>query len=142
MIILNQKNGIAALPLVLMLGGLITVVTTSLLMANLLSTQSEFGLRLNSQAFAAAQSGIQDALLRIARDKTFASSYTMNFSDGSTVDVAVCRDAIAPVCVGLGKDRVSATGKSQGRNRKFQAIVNVDSVTGEMILESITEVAL
>lgn len=140
--ILKNKNGIAALPLVLMLGGLITAITVSLLMANLLSTQSEFGLRLNSQAFAASQSGIQDAMLRIIRDKTFASSYTINFADGSSADITVCRDAIAPVCVGLGKDKITSLGKSQGRNRKFQAIVNVDAVTGEMILESITEVAL
>jgi len=140
--ILNRKNGLAALPLVLMLGGLITAITVSLLMANLLSTQSEFGLRLNSQAFAASQSGIQDALMRIVRDKTFAGSYSINFTDGSSVDVIVCRDAIAPVCVGLGKDKVTALGKSQGRNRKFEVIAGVDSTTGEMSVESINEIAL
>ena len=98
----STRKGIVALPLVLMIGGLITTITIALLTSNLLGTQSEFGLRLNSQAFTAAQSGIQDAFIRIIRDKTFTSSYTITFADGSTADVTICKDSIAPVCVGLG----------------------------------------
>ncbi len=139
---LSTRGGIAALPLVLMIGGLITEITIALLAGNLLATQSEFGLRLNSRAFAASQSGIQDAFLRIIRDKTFASSYTITFADGSTADVTVCKDSIAPVCVGLGKDQITALGKAQTKNRRFQGVVDVDAVTGEVKLESITEVAL
>lgn len=138
----STATGIAALPLVLMVGGLITAITIALLTGNFLATQSEFGLRLNSQAFSAATSGIQDAFLRIIRDKTFTGSYTITFADGSMVDVTVCKDSIAPVCVGLGKDQITALGKSQNRNRKFQAVVDVDAVTGEVELESLTEVAL
>lgn len=139
---LSTTRGIAALPLVLMVGGLITAITLALLVANLLATQSEFGLRLSSQAFTAAQSGVQDAFLRIVRDKTFTGSYAITFADGSSAAVTVCKDSIAPVCVGVGKDLITALGQAQTRNRKFQAVVDLDAVTGEAKLESLNEVAL
>lgn len=138
---LSTVNGIAALPLVLMLGGLITEVTIALLVGNYLATQSEYGLRLNSQAFAAAASGIQDATERLIKDKTFSGSYTITFPD-STADVSVCVNAIEPLCVGLGKAQISSLGQAGTRNRSLIAVLSVDSTTGEVQLESVTEVAL
>lgn len=137
----SVRRGIAALPLVLMLGGLITEVTVALLVGNYLATQSEFGLRLNSQAFAAAASGIQDATQRLIKDKTFNGSYALTLADG-TADVSVCVNSIAPLCVGLGKAEITSLGKSGTRNRNLTAILSVDSTTGEVKIESITEVAL
>ncbi len=138
---LSTRKGIAALPLVLMVGGLITQITVALMVSNFLLTQSEFGLRSSSEAFLAAQAGYQDAFIRIIRSKEYAGSYTLTFAN-STVDVTVCSDAPDPICVGLNKDKITVLGKSQNRNRKFEAILDVSQTTGEATLESFAEVAL
>ena len=135
------RKGIAALPLVLMIGGLITEVTVALMVSNFLLIQSETGLRASSEAFLAAQAGYQDAFMRIIRNKEYSGSYTLTFPN-STVDVTVCSDAPDPACVGLNKDRITVLGKSQNRNRNFQAILNVSQITGEATLSSISELAL
>lgn len=138
---LSTTRGIAALPLVLMISGLITEVTVALLIGNFLATQSEYGLRLNSQAFAAAASGIQDATARLIKDKTFSGSYVLTLAD-ATANISICVDAIDPLCVGLGKAQITSLGQAGTRNRSLVAILSVDSTTGEVQLESITEVAL
>ncbi len=138
--IVNCRRGIAALPLVLMIGGLIAEIIIAMIVGNFLLTQSESGLRLSSEAFLAAQSGYQDAFIRIIRDKEFSGSYTLVFS-GSSVDVTVCSDAPSPACAGLDKDKITVVGKSRGRNRKFEAILDVSQATGEATLESLAEVA-
>lgn len=138
---LSTTKAIAALPLVLILGGIITEVTVSLLVANFLITQSEYGLRLNSQAFVAATSGIQDATKRLIKDKTFSGTYILTLAD-STASVSVCVNAISPVCVGLGRAQITSVGTSHGHNRSLQAIFSLDSTTGEVKLQSLTETAL
>lgn len=137
----STRKGIAALPLVLMISGLIAEVTVALLVGNFLATQSEYGLRLNSRAFAAAASGIQDATRRLIKDKTFSGSYALALAD-STADISVCVNSIAPLCVGLGKAQITSLGKAGTRNRSLTAVLSVDSTTGEVKIESITEVAL
>ena len=137
----SAREGIAALPLVLMIGGLITQIIIAMLVSNFLLTRSESGLRTSSAAFLNAQSGYQDAFMRIIRDKEYAGSYTLIFPDGAA-DVAVCSDAPSPACVGLDRDRITILGKSLNRNRKFEAILNVSQITGEATLESFNEVPL
>lgn len=138
---LKNKKGIAALPLVLMIGGLITEITVALMVSNFILTQSEVGLQASSEAFLAAQAGYQDAFMRIIRNKEYSGSYTLTFPN-STVDVTVCSDAPEPVCAGLNKDIITVLGKSQNRNRKFEAILDVSQATGESLLSSYAEVAL
>ncbi len=133
------SSGIAALPLVLMLGGLITQISIALLISNFLLLQSELGLRYNSQALAAAQTGIQDGILRVIRDKTFSSSYTITLPDGSTADVSVCTNTPDPICIGADRGRVISVGKSHARNKKLQAILDVSQVTGAVKVVSLSE---
>ncbi len=140
---LNLKftRGIAALPLVLMIGSLITEITVALMVSNFLLTQSEAGLSASSEAFLAAQAGYQDAFMRIIRNKEYSGSYTLTFPD-SAVDVTVCSDAPEPICVGPDKDKITVLGKSQNRNRKFEAVLDVSQSTGEALLSTYVEVAL
>lgn len=136
-----SRRGVAALPLVMMIGGLISGIIIALLVSNFLLNQSEVGFRASSAAFLAAQSGYQDAFMRIIRDKEYTGTYTITF-DNSSVDVTVCTDAPDPTCVGFNKSRITVLGQSQNRNRKFEAILDVSQETGEATLESFAEVAL
>ena len=135
------SNGIAALPLVLMIGGLIGEIFVALLVGNFFLVQSESGLRASSKAFLAAQSGYQDAFIRIIRNKSSEGSYTLNFSD-SSADVTVCRNLPEPACAGLNKDKITVLGRYHDKIRKFEAVLDVNQSTGEATLESFNEVAL
>lgn len=129
--------GIVALPVILMLGGLIAEIAIAMAVSVFLLTSSEFGMRLSSDAFFAARAGIQDGILRIVRDKNFTSSYNLTVGN-VTADVTVCNIS----CVGAGKAKVAAVGRAQSRSRKLEAVFAVSSGTGEVRLESLKEVQL
>lgn len=129
--------GIAALPTILLLGGLIVEIAIAATLSAFLFVNTEFGIRLSNDAFVAAQSGMHDALMKIVRDKNFNSSFTLVVGNNS-VDVAVCKD----ICLGIGKDKITALGKAQARRRQLEASVNVNSLTGEVRLEYLKEVSL
>ena len=134
----SASTGVAALPLVLMLGGLVAEITISVMLSSYLLANSQFGLGSANEAFLAARIGIQDALIKIVRDKSFSSSlYTLAVGNNS-VEVTVCRDT----CAGAGKTQILSVGKAKLRNKKLEAVAFVDSLTGEVILESLREVEL
>jgi hypothetical protein len=137
-----MKKGIVALPTILLLGGLVTEIVIAATVGIFLFVTSEFGERLSAQALFAAQAGVQDALIKIVRDKTFTSSlYTINIGNNS-VNVAVCKDLPPPTCAGSGKHKITVVGKAQTRNRKLEAITTVDTATGEVRMESYAETEL
>lgn len=143
---LQDQAGFSAMPLILMTGGLIVQIAVTLTVSNFLLNNSEFGARLSSLALESAYSGINDAYLKIVRDKSFTSAgYSLSVG-GNSVDIVVCKDSPPPTCAGAGYQRISATGRTLNSGyelyRKLEAVVNVDSVTGEAILQSIGEVAL
>lgn len=140
--ILSGKSGIAALPLILLLGGLIVEVIVTASLSAYLLVNSEYGMRLSAQAFLAANSGINDALLRITRDKNFTSaSYELEVGQ-AIADISVCKDLPPPDCAGSGKRKITAVGSAQSRQRKIEAVAGVDDYSGAVRLESLSEIPL
>ena len=133
-----KSAGIAALPIILILGGLIGEIVIAATLSSYLLINAQFGIRLSNEAFLASQAGIKDALLRVTRDKNFSSVLYVLAVNNASADVTVCKD----ICVGAGKDQIISIGKSQSRNRKLEAIAAIDSVTGEVRLESLKELEL
>ncbi len=138
MIKLKNKKGVAALPLIIILGGLTAEIVLFVTTTSYVFVNSEFGIRLSADAFLAAKAGVQDAVIKIVRDKTFFSATTTLTVGNASADVSVCKDA----CVANGKHKVLSVGKAQTRRRGLEAILNVDSVTGEVKMESLTEVKI
>lgn len=136
---LKLKEGIAALPTMLLLGGLVVEIIIGVTATSYIFVQSEFGYRLSSEAFMAARAGIEDAIMKVVLNKNFTSSpYTLAVGNYSA-DVNICGN---PPCAAIGKFKITSLGKAQSRRRNLQAILNVDSVTGEVRLESLKEVQL
>ncbi|MDO8429960.1 MAG: hypothetical protein Q7S73_01165 [bacterium] len=135
---LPAEKGIAALPSILMFGGLITGVAIAISSVAYLFINSQLGIKLSSEALLVAKAGIQDASMRVVRDKFFSSAlYTLTIGDNS-VDITVCRD----ICVGVGKDQIISISKVRWARRKLEAIVEINSITGEVRLESLKELGL
>ncbi len=135
-----RNGGVAVLPVILLIGGLIAEIGIAGVFIAYYLSQSSFGVKLSEEALAAAQSGTQDALLRIVRDKNFNPSpnpYTLNVGSYSA-QITVCKDT----CAGADKFQIDSLGVSFNKQRKIRAIINVHNLTGEVKLESEKETAL
>ncbi len=119
------------LPIVLLIAGAF--------MAYYLS-QSGLGVKLSEEALAAARAGIQDVRMRIVRDKSFTPSsnpYILTVGNRTT-QITVCKDS----CAGTGKFQITSLGMALTKRRQVQSIISVDSLTGEVKIESEKEIAI
>lgn len=135
----NQRAAITT-SMILLIGGLIVELGIALAVVSYFLTQGGFGLKFSGEALMAARSGVQDALVRIIRDKNFNPSpnpYALSAGRG-TAQVTVCKDT----CAGTGKFQIDSLGSSFTKRRKIRAVVSVDSQTGEVKLESEKEISL
>ncbi len=142
-------NGIAALPTMLLLGGIIVEISIVGAFISYLFSQSSFGIRLSEEALSLAQSGIQDALIKIIRNRstiTSGGTYTLIIENNKKVDIIICKDSktASSNCdtSNNGKDEITSLGSVLTKKRKLRAIVNINSNTGEIKVESIMEIAI
>lgn len=142
---INDKAAATLLTTLTMGGVIISVGLTGLFLIYFL-TQSSLGVKLGTEALAAAASGVEDAKLKIVRDKNFSSAgYPINVGSRSA-QVVVCRDSktsAAPCDTpSPGKDEVTSLGSAFTKRRRLRAILNVTSRTGEVQVESVREIPL
>ena len=134
------RTGVAALPTLLLVGGIITVISISLTTTVYLYINSTQGANLALRALSVAKSGAYDGLMKIVRDKSLISDNYVFPVGNQSVNVVICRDT--PDCGGQGKFKITAVGSALTRRKKIEAIVSVDPFTGLVKLESMLEVAL
>lgn len=138
----NNKKGFSALPTILIISMIIMEVSVvAVILANTFNN-TRFGERLSSEAYGAARSGVQDGILRVIRIKDCPtdpnpgcpSSYT--FTAGSRqADVSIADEGNGVIVVG-------SIGRASLRSRKIEATLGVSSSTGEVLIQSLKEVAL
>jgi len=137
---LNDKKAAVTLPVILLVGGLIAEISIAGAFIAYFLNQSGFGIKLSEEALAAARAGIQDATIRIVRDKNFNPSpnpYTLIVGSRSS-QVTICKDT----CAGTDKFQVDSLGIAFNKRRKIRAVIYVNSLTGEVKLESEREIAI
>ncbi len=126
------------MPAMLFIGGIIVEIALAGAFISYYLSQSGFGVKISAEALAAAEAGVQDALIRIIRDKNFSSAgYNLTVGNRSA-NIIVCKDS----CAGTGKHKITSTGTAMLKRRKIEAVANVDSVTGEVKIESVQEAAI
>lgn len=145
---IKKTKGAVTLPVVLLIGGLIMEIAIAGAFLAYFLGQSGFGSRLSAEAFAAAQSGIEDARLRIVRDKNFTASpnpYSLTVGNRST-EITVCKNlqTVSSACdtAMSGKYEITSLGSAMAKRRQLRAVFYVDDTTGEVKLESLEEIAL
>ncbi len=134
---MNNK-ATAALPAMLFIGGIIVEIGIAGVFISYYLSQSGFGVKISAEALAAAEAGVQDALIKIIRNKDFTSAgYDLAVGNRSA-NIVVCKDT----CAGTGKHKITSIGSAVAKRRKIEAVVNVNSTTGEVKIESIQEAAI
>ena len=151
-----DNSGVAVLPTILLIGGLLTTISASLLFISYFFGQGSFGIKLSNEALAAAQAGISDAIIRVVRDKnynTVNSSYSLAVGNRSA-QVSVCAENFKtdfmfnpnPCSVFdpdlTNKREITSIGSAFNKKRRLRAIINVNDDSGEIKTELVEEVAL
>lgn len=132
----NKIDGQAALPTVLLIGGVLFEIAVGLTFIVFLLLNSGLGERLAAEALGVARAGMADAFIKIARDKNFSSvGYSVPI-DNRNASVSV---TISPVG-SFERKTIVSTGSAGARQRKLQAVLVVFSNTGKIDLESINEI--
>ncbi|AKM78744.1 MAG: hypothetical protein UY31_C0011G0006 [Candidatus Wolfebacteria bacterium GW2011_GWE1_48_7] len=147
-------RGIVALPLMLLISGVVLEMTIAATLIVFYLLQGSVGTRSAAEALTTAQSGINDALIQLARKTNFGSAYTVTIDSQHTAQVTVCnkgRKTTGCSALGgcdytnasdMGKVEITALGTVKGRNRCVRVVYRIDTETGEIKLESSQEVAL
>lgn len=130
-----MKKGIAALITVLSLGGLIFTISMGSALISFWANQNIKSIRDSNKAFYAAQSGLQDTLIKLERNKDFPSgSFTLSVYNTSDVSVSVTNSS--------GQAIINATSTISQVNKKLQAVIDIDTTTGLITPTSTVEMVL
>lgn len=137
------KIGQVALPIILLVSGIIIETALGGTMVAFLLSDSGWGERLSSQAFAAAESGIQDAFLKIAGNKDYCLTNPFGYPCGEFYSFLVgngsAKISISVDISNENKYKIISIGNALNRQRKLEAVLATDRITGKVNLESIKE---
>lgn len=129
-----RPRGIAALVTVLSLGTLIFTVSFATAILTFWSIKGIDSNRKSLKAYYTGSSGVQDALIKLQRNKDFSSEF--NLSVNSTDDVSVT------VVNNDNSATITSTALSGGVNKKIQTIIDIDTTTGLITPTSTIELTL
>lgn len=146
------KKGIVALPLMLLISGIVLEMTIAATLVIFYLLQGSAGTRNAAEALSTAQSGVNDALTQLVRNLNFSTTYTISLDAQHVARIWVCNQGhktagcdIAGSCTTLtdpGKVEVTSLGTVRGRNKCIRAVYDIDTTNGQIKLESSGEIAL
>ena len=147
----RKADGMAMLATVLILMLIIVAVGLSMISSGLFEGVMSENERQSQEAHLATTGGAKDAMMRIARNKNFATSsgyfIPSDPSDCSLYGSTACAKVIvekdsASVCsqsISAGQDCVISLGTLANSARKVEVILNVNATSGKMIMQSWNE---
>ena len=147
---LGNEKGAATLSVILLISGITMELAIAGVIIAMLVSNTAFSSRLSADALAVARAGAQDAELRIVRDKNFISSGYFEppgcVLNGSVpcARVVVEKDSGTSCSqpISSGQDCIVSLGTAFTRNRKVEAILGVDSISGKINALSLKEIPL
>ncbi len=139
----GSLTGQATLSFILLVSGVVLEIAVAGSFVAYFMNSAGFGERLSARALAAAQAGIDDAMLQIVRNKEFAAGEGASYdftvgSDSVSVTVTRTTDGAAGVYVFT----VTSTGTAGTRERRLVARVVANQITGLTKLQDVAEQAV
>ena len=148
---LKADEGMALLATVVVVLLILVAVGLSMISLGIFEGFMAESQRASDEAYAAAQSGAKDAMMRIARNKNFATStgyfIPSDPSNCSLYGSTACAKVIvekdsASVCsqsISAGQDCVISLGTLSNSARKVEVILNVNATNGKITIDSQNE---
>ncbi len=143
----NKQRGVVALSTILLLSGVIVEIGIAGALIVYALSNANYAARLSSESLAAAKAGLEDAMIRLARNKDLSANPFYSLAVGrASVEVTICNDlkTIVSTCdtANTGYVEITALGKTFNKRRKLQSIISVNDITGEIRVVSLKEVAV
>jgi uncharacterized protein (UPF0333 family) len=136
--LLFRRRAQATLALVFLIGGIIVVIGVSLAFVVASFIASGYGFRLSNQALAIASGGINDAVIKLVRNKDYSAASPYSVPIGAyAASVTVTQNS--PVS---GQVTIVSAATVGSYTRKVKAVVAVDSSSGQVQLVSWDQLAL
>ncbi len=134
----------STLPTMLLLGGIIIEIAIASAFLTYYFNVTNLGSRLAAEALAAARAGVDDALIKIVRNRNFTAypePYEVQITGGRVASVTVCKDLLPsePECAGVGKSKITSKASALNKRSKIEAILTVEP-EGKVSVDSIKEV--
>ncbi len=124
----------------LLIGGIVIEIAAAIAFLTYYFNTINLASRLGAEALETARAGVDDAIIRVVRDKgcpnaSCPASYQVTTSTGRVADVDICRDA----CVG-GRTQILSAAAVLNRRRTVEALLIVDPLTGQVTIDVIREI--
>ena len=129
-----RRKGIAALMTTLSIGTLIFIISLSTTILAFWSIKNIDVTKKSLKAYYASYSGMQDALLKLERNKDFNSSFNLSINSTNDVSVSVSNTGNSAT--------ITSTAVLSQINKKIQTITDIDTTTGLITPTSTTELTL
>ncbi len=140
-------NGAAAITIILIIAAIVAEIAIAALVSSYFSSQGQLGERIVYNASFAAQSGIDDAILKIARNKNFNPSlippyqnpYTISVN-GATAQITVCISSVTvntkcDTSAPAGTYEITSLGSVLNKNVKMRALLYVNPSNGSINIQ-------
>ncbi len=140
LLVRRRSAGIASLPVVLLLGGIILEIGIAGTFLLSYLNSGVYGNRLAGQALIAAESGISDAVLRVILNKNCGADANCSgdpydfITESGSAEVTICKDLCIP-----NKHQITSVGRALTKRRQLIAVLTVSSSTGLVSVDSITD---
>ena len=139
---ISSGKGQIALPFVLLISGIIIEIVIAGAFVAYFASGSGYSARLQARAWAVAMSGVNDALIKIAKNKEFASAgaqypFALD-ADQSVISVSRTNDSSGQYYMYT----ITSLGVAGSRQKQLTATALVNQTTGILQLQSIVDVPL
>lgn len=134
-----RRQGAVSLAAMIIIGSVILEIGIASAVLVFLLTSGGLGARLSQDAYVAAQAGIQDALIRLVRNKDLCSAgFTCSLPQlvlgNTSVNADVSRDLASP-----SKYTIKAVGHALNKDRLLCAKAEADTATGLVTVVEVVE---
>lgn len=139
----NRDAGMALLATVLIILLIMIAVGLSMVSTGVINGFTSNDHRESEAAYFAAQAGVKDALMRLARNKNFTNTgyflpggCTLNNTDVCAKIIVESAQSACSQAIGANQDCVIATGTLNNKTRKIETILNIDATSGKITIAS------
>lgn len=131
---LKFRKGVAALVTILSLGTLIFIVSLATTVLAFWAINNIDATQKSLKAYYAAYSGVQDALIKLERNKDFNDSFDLSINATNDVSVIISNTDDSAT--------ITSTATFGQVNKKIQTVTDIDSTTGLITPTSTEELIL
>ena len=145
-----KNKGMTALPLIILIGGIVLEIAITMALLAFYISESGAGARFSAEALSISQAGINDAMIKIIRNPSFntgtSNPYYLRFDNNRNAQVIVCQDhrIVINSCDMYLKNStgIVSLGTVFNKNRRLGVNTSINPTNGEIRIESIKEIPL